>query len=118
LGFNALIAMRLMQLRQIVRTAPQTLAVIADQVNTTSISASTCIDPLMLQLLATKFNLEVNTLTVAQFWIHVARLGGHLGRKSDGPPGWRTIWKGWRHLSDWADGVRLFVPGLVSQKPG
>src|SRR3712207_8372304 len=25
----------------------------------------------------------------------VARLGGFLARKSDGDPGWQTIWKGW-----------------------
>jgi hypothetical protein len=24
-----------------------------------------------------------------------ARLGGFLARKSDGEPGWQTIWKGW-----------------------
>ena len=24
----------------------------------------------------------------------VASLGGFLGRKSDGEPGWRTIWRG------------------------
>ncbi|HSX13108.1 MAG TPA: IS4 family transposase, partial [Chlamydiales bacterium] len=28
----------------------------------------------------------------------VAKLGGFLGRKSDGEPGWQTLWKGWVNL--------------------
>lgn len=98
LGFIAPIAVRLLQLRHVVRTAPETPA------TTTAI-----LDPLMVRLLAAKFNLAVSRLTVKLFWTLVAQLGGYLGRKSDGPPGWRTLWKGWRHLADWADGVRLLT---------
>jgi hypothetical protein len=36
------------------------------------------------------------TLKQAVLWI--GRLGGHLGRKSDGMPGVRTMWSGWRDL--------------------
>jgi hypothetical protein len=36
------------------------------------------------------------TLKQAVLWI--GRLGGHLGRKSDGMPGVRTMWQGWRDL--------------------
>ncbi len=50
-----------------------------------------------------------NALLPEQFWQQVARLGGHQGRRHDGPPGWRTVWRGWRYLSDLADGARLFV---------
>jgi len=28
----------------------------------------------------------------------IGRMGGHIGRKRDGPPGVRTLWKGWRDL--------------------
>jgi hypothetical protein len=27
----------------------------------------------------------------------VARLGGYLARRRDGPPGWKTLWLGWLH---------------------
>jgi hypothetical protein len=37
-------------------------------------------------------------LSVAEFLRGVARLGGHLGRKGDGPPGWLTLWRGWNDL--------------------
>jgi len=36
--------------------------------------------------------------TVSEFLLAVARLGGHLNRKSDGPPGWLTLWRGWQDL--------------------
>lgn len=37
-------------------------------------------------------------LTVAEFGLALARLGGHLNRRSDGPPGWLTLWRGWERL--------------------
>jgi len=104
LGFTAPIAVRLLQLRQVVRTAPETPA----------ITAAT-LDPLMVRLLAANFKLTVSSVTVKMFWTLVAQLGGYLGRTSDGPPGWRTLWKGWRHLSAWADGVRLLAPKKVGK---
>jgi len=40
----------------------------------------------------------VESLTIEQFVIHLAGLGGHLGRKSDGHPGWRMLWYGLEKL--------------------
>ena len=37
--------------------------------------------------------------TVRQALLWIGRLGGHLGRKRDGLPGVRTLWRGWRDLS-------------------
>lgn len=36
--------------------------------------------------------------SVGEFLLAVARLGGHQNRKSDGPPGWLTLWRGWQDL--------------------
>jgi hypothetical protein len=36
--------------------------------------------------------------TVREFYLALARLGGHQNRKSDGAPGWQTLWKGWMEL--------------------
>jgi len=33
-------------------------------------------------------------LTPSLFWQTLARRGGHIGRKADGPPGWKTLWRG------------------------
>ena len=42
--------------------------------------------------------------TVLEFYMHVARLGGHQNRKCDGFPGWLTLWRGWARLQAMLDG--------------
>lgn len=37
----------------------------------------------------------------------IARLGGFIGRKSDGEPGWITIWRGWNRLMFMLEGFDL-----------
>jgi hypothetical protein len=101
LGFALPIAVRLLQLRQTVRQAP-------------AVPATTVVEPLLVQVLARRQRLNWQTLTAEQFWQQVARLGGHQGRRHDGPPGWRTVWRGWRYLSDLADGARLFAHKFLS----
>jgi hypothetical protein len=44
--------------------------------------------------------------TIAHAVRLIGRLGGHLGRKSDGMPGVRTLWKGWRDLQILVAGYR------------
>jgi hypothetical protein len=44
--------------------------------------------------------------TARESLMALARLGGHQNRKSDGLPGWQTLWKGWsefRTIVDFAD---------------
>jgi hypothetical protein len=36
--------------------------------------------------------------TVREFFLALARLGGHQNRTGDGLPGWQTLWKGWMKL--------------------
>ena len=45
--------------------------------------------------------------TVRDFFRGVAGLGGFLGRKSDGEPGWITIWRGWEVLHWMLRGAQL-----------
>lgn len=96
LGFAIPIAVRLLQLRQTARQTPTVLA-------THSVA------PLMVQILAHRQQTDWHTMTAEQFWRGVARLGGHPGRRRDGPPGWRTVWRGWRYLADLTEGAQLFV---------
>lgn len=93
LGFAAPIAVRLLHLRQIVRIAPDS-------------PAQTVIEPQRIKLLAAHYN-RPPQMTVAEFWKLVARLGGHQGRKSDGMPGWRTLWRGWLRLDQWFYAMQL-----------
>jgi len=39
--------------------------------------------------------------------IWIAKLGGYLARKSDGPPGTITLWRGWKRLTDLTEGWNL-----------
>lgn len=97
LGFLGPIAGRLLQLRNLARSLPETQAIIY-------------IDPLVIQVLQLRLpKLAGKSLTLAEFWQAVAQLGGHLGRRRDGPPGWRTIWHGWNRLSEWVEGARLYA---------
>jgi len=41
---------------------------------------------------------QIKSLTVGQFFRELAKLGGFIGRMSDGEPGWITIWRGWQKL--------------------
>jgi hypothetical protein len=62
----------------------------------------------MVEVLARQQQANALTMTAAEFWQRVAQLGGHQGRRRDGAPGWRTLWRGWRLLSNWTEGARLF----------
>ena len=48
------------------------------------------------------------TPTVAQVVLWIAKLGGFLGRKSDGPPGVTVFWRGWQRLTDISNTFALF----------
>ena len=50
---------------------------------------------------------RVHDITVYDFYREVAKLGGFLGRKSDGEPGWSTIWRGWQKLATLVHGAKL-----------
>lgn len=46
-------------------------------------------------------------LTAYEFYRELAKLGGFLGRRSDGEPGWITIWRGWETLYLYVQGAKL-----------
>jgi len=48
-------------------------------------------------------------MTVREFYLALGRLGGHMNRKSDGMPGWLTLWRGWMKLE-------LLVVGAAAER--
>lgn len=46
-------------------------------------------------------------MSVYEFYLAVARLGGHMNRKADGFPGWLTLWRGWQKLESMVAGVEI-----------
>lgn len=94
LGFLALIAVRLLQLRELARLEPEQLA-------------SDALPPDLVRLVAYLANVPVEALRLGTFWRMVAQQGGHQGRKGDGPPGWKTLWRGWLDIQLLLEGVHL-----------
>jgi hypothetical protein len=96
LGLLSPLAVRLLQVRACAREDPER-------------PAYEVIEPVMLAVLAERTGGSPLSMTVGTFWIEVARLGGYLARSHDGPPGWRTIWKGWLSLQTLLEGAHLVL---------
>jgi len=85
-GVLGVIAVRLLQLKMVARDEPERPA---GQVVPLSWI-------LMLQRLRKRK--PTQPWTVRDFYRQLAMLGGFLGRKSDGEPGWITLWRGFEKL--------------------
>ncbi len=42
--------------------------------------------------------------SIADVVLEIAKLGGYLARKMDGPPGTLALWRGWKRMMDIAEG--------------
>lgn len=93
-GVLSVVAVLLVQLKHAARTRPNQ-------------PASELVPQLWLQLLQAKRKTNTCEITNYEFWRAVAKLGGFLGRRHDGEPGWQLIWRGWKELHTLAEGARL-----------
>ena len=94
LALLAIAAVRLLQLKLAARDDPDR-------------PANQCAPASHVAVLAAYRGRPAEGWTARQFWREVAKLGGFLGRKPDGEPGWQTIWRGWRKLDLMTIGVTL-----------
>jgi hypothetical protein len=94
-GLLSVVSVRLLQLKAAARTEPDR-------------PAHRMIPTRWITLLqAARKNLKTKWLTVGEFYRELAKLGGFIGRKSDGEPGWITIWRGWQKLYLMVRGAEL-----------
>jgi hypothetical protein len=91
----SVVALRLLDLRELGRMAPEAAAPV------------TGLSDLELELLSLAVNRTLTT--VASVVLAVGRLGGHMNRKSDAMPGWITLWRGMKML-------RLLVRGAALER--
>jgi hypothetical protein len=85
-GLLSVVAVRLLQLKTAARETPDRPAVEvapAQWVSLVQVARKKPVNP---------------ALTIREFLRAVAGLGGHLGRKCDGEPGWITLWRGFEKL--------------------
>lgn len=70
--------------------------------------ASEVVDPIYEEVLrAWRYKQPRQEMSVYEFYLAVARLGGHMNRRSDGFPGWLTLWRGWQKLESMVAGVTI-----------
>jgi len=91
----AVVAVRLLNAKRLARSRPD------------SCEAAESFGSEMLALLAKKLGKPEGGWTNRNLIRSVARLGGFIGRKQDGEPGWQTIWRGWQRLMWMCEGVNL-----------
>lgn len=84
----SVVAVRLIQWRDLADASMQQQVVVSGQE----------VDHQAVQMVAAWAEVEPCKLTAALFWRTLACRGGWIGRKSDGRPGWKTIWRGWHEL--------------------
>jgi hypothetical protein len=100
LGLIAPLAIHLLHLRTEARLDPEG-------------AASEVISSEVVRLVAYRNTIPVDQMTVRQCWHAIAKEGGFLGRKGDGEPGWKTLWKGWLYLQTLLEGVHLAAALLI-----
>ena len=102
IGLTSVIAIRLLQLKLIGRNQPDT-------------KARGHVPIEWLRCLKLKYpRINMSTITIYDFFRYLAKLGGFLARRHDGEPGWQTIWRGYRRLMQWLEGIRL-AGGFVAR---
>jgi hypothetical protein len=95
LAIHAVVAAELLQLKLLANTHPD------DPI------AHDFVTPEALTILEIQFGRPACGWTNAATMRAIARMGGYLGRKHDGPPGWLSIWRGWLRLILMAEGYQL-----------
>ena len=95
IGVLAVVAVRLLSTKMLARGRPE------------SFEAAESFGPEMLELLEKKLGKPKGGWTNQNVLVATARLGGFIGRKSDGLPGWQTIWRGWQRLMWMCEGANL-----------
>jgi hypothetical protein len=98
IGLLSVLAVWLLELKFVARDEPDR-------------PASELFDPIAVRVMAKYLKRPADQLSVAHFWSGIGRLGGHLGRKRDGPIGWLRAWRGWQSFQLILMGATLATDG-------
>jgi hypothetical protein len=93
----SVVATQLLRLRDLSRRADATTRPATDVVDKDNVIA----------LSAWRHKTVQTEMSIHDFCMALAKLGGHLNRKSDGSPGWLVLWRGWMKLQSIVLGVQI-----------
>lgn len=96
LGIANIVALRIMKLRDYARNMPE-------------IAAKKVIEPLKVDILMRYNDIKKDDITIYEYYREVAKIGGFIGRKSDGEPGWQTLWAGEIKLTMMVMGAKVVL---------
>ena len=91
-----------MQLRDVVKRDPDTAATEYVRVED-------------VWLVQAYYKLPFGRLSIGQFLRYIAQMGGFLNRKSDGNPGWQSLWEGWKFFMGLKEGIGLYKEKLMGK---
>jgi hypothetical protein len=70
--------------------------------------ATEVVEPIYEEVLrGHRYKKHRSPMTVYEFYMALAHLGGHMNRKADGFPGWLTLWRGWQKLQSMVVGAEI-----------
>jgi Transposase DNA-binding len=96
LGLLSVVAVQLLRLRDLAR-----------EENGADRLASEAFDADYVELLSQwRFKQRRADLSLKEFCMALAKLGGHLNRKHDKSPGWMVLWRGWTKLQLFMEGAQ------------
>ncbi len=117
-ALTAVVAVRLIQLRELAQAATNPGVAAPRSLRDQPAALRNLVPPDWILVVSHLAKCRPETLTPRLFWLTLARRGGFIGRKSDGPPGWRTIWKGWAEVVTLVQGIEIHRAILQEQSCG
>lgn len=117
-ALTAVVAVRLMQLRDLAQAATNPAEAEPKESRDEAIEFQATVPRAWIAVVSHLARCRPEVLTPRLFWLTIAKRGGYIGRKSDGPPGWQTIWKGWSVIVMLAEGFELHQEMLQEESCG
>ncbi len=117
-AFTAVVAVRILQLRNLAQAATEPEAIDSASPSEQPAALQAVVPPNWIDMVSYLAKRPPKTLTPRQFWWTIAKRGGFIGRKSDGQPGWQTIWKGWMEVMKLIQGLEIHQAMLREQSCG
>lgn len=106
-ALTAVVAVRLIQLRELAQAATIPCVPAPESLSSQPAALQTLVPGDWIAVVSHLAKCRPEVMTPRLFWLTLARQGGFIGRKSDGLPGWQTIWKGWAKVQALVQGIEI-----------